>query len=462
MAPAQNRVFWLFHLGLSVVLPPSWSSPAATDGYIPTAVYGHLLTPATRKPPLRSKAYRHGPISKLGDDLLLAILIRLPNARSAFQCKSVCKRWCSLISSPHFGRIFVSHRQQSRIDGGGGELLPLTSRDTESILRFLPVPDEVRSNFVLLGCFKDLVLCGFVDSTAGNDLDGEMGRLFFVCNPFTKQWVALPLAPKKSVEYQNKCLVSENLDSGDDDDCRFRVVLVSGSPDRAIVDLFCSESGEWMEDAMAPPDSGSSTQMMLGDVIPLWNGTLCWLSDDMLAFCVWNPFCPHTLPTSIVESPNSRSYSWFSSALPKRTIWVSLGVLHIVFHLEEIHCLSIWRWEEDNRRWCFLYTGFVADYIIDREYVQFKGLKAHDVVGIHPSKPETIFLECRRPSDVAPIVVECNMRTGEMEVFTDRWNWGALFQPRFTCWPSPIPGHEKLRTMYDGCYSCLVQSISQS
>ncbi|CAL1409520.1 unnamed protein product [Linum trigynum] len=69
------------------------------DSYTSAAVDGHLLTPVTRKPPLRSSADRHGPISKLGDDLLVAILIRLPNARSAFLCKSVCKRWSSLIST---------------------------------------------------------------------------------------------------------------------------------------------------------------------------------------------------------------------------------------------------------------------------------------------------------------------------------------------------------------------------
>ncbi|CAI0458332.1 unnamed protein product [Linum tenue] len=35
-------------------------------------------------------------LSKLGDDLLIEILIRLPNARSSFLCKSVCKPWIQL------------------------------------------------------------------------------------------------------------------------------------------------------------------------------------------------------------------------------------------------------------------------------------------------------------------------------------------------------------------------------
>ncbi|CAN0909726.1 hypothetical protein LINGRAHAP2_LOCUS25926 [Linum grandiflorum] len=53
---------------------------------------------------------RISPISKLGDDLLVEILIRsFPDPKSACRCKAVCKQWSSLISSPSFNRRFVSH-----------------------------------------------------------------------------------------------------------------------------------------------------------------------------------------------------------------------------------------------------------------------------------------------------------------------------------------------------------------
>ncbi|CAL1391046.1 unnamed protein product [Linum trigynum] len=68
-------------------------------------------------------------ISKLGDDLLVEILIRgLLNPRLACRSKLVCKQWSSLISSPSFNRRFVSHRQSR----SAGEP-PLTPS-------FLPVP----------------------------------------------------------------------------------------------------------------------------------------------------------------------------------------------------------------------------------------------------------------------------------------------------------------------------------
>ncbi|CAL1409521.1 unnamed protein product [Linum trigynum] len=176
-----------------------------------------------------------------------------------------------------------------------------------------------------------------------------------------------------------------------------------------------------MEDAMAPPSSGSSIQMMLGDVMmPLWNGRVCWPSDDMLAVCPYRS-------------------AGFGSHL--------VLYLHIVFHRPDAEALVIWRWEEDERRWKSIYWEYLANFIVNRNLVQFKDLKVRDVVGVHPSRPEIVFLDCCCPFDT---ILECNMRTGNLQVFTDTRNWRTFFQPRFTCWPSPIPGYEKLQSMYDG------------
>ncbi|CAL1404712.1 unnamed protein product [Linum trigynum] len=131
-------------------------------------------------------------ISKLGDDLLVEILIRLPNPGSACRSKSVCKLWNSLVSDPSFNRRSVSRRQS--INEQEPPLL-LPSDDPQSIvLRFLPVPAEAREYFRVLDSFKDLVLCGFREAYSYR-MKEEFSRLYLVCNPFTKQWIALPLAP---------------------------------------------------------------------------------------------------------------------------------------------------------------------------------------------------------------------------------------------------------------------------
>ncbi|CAI0449816.1 unnamed protein product [Linum tenue] len=149
-------------------------------------------------------------IATLGDDLLGEILIRLPNTKSAFRCKPVCRRWKSLISSPSFSRRFVSrHRSTDE-----PRTLHLHTDDASGpksvIMGFVPsMPHRVRDCFKVLDCFKDLVLCGYMDLdktyTRVRDPDknyNKLGRTYVVCNPFTKLWMALPLAPEKAVGYE--------------------------------------------------------------------------------------------------------------------------------------------------------------------------------------------------------------------------------------------------------------------
>ncbi|CAI0400168.1 unnamed protein product, partial [Linum tenue] len=185
------------------------------------------------------------PISKLGDDLLEEILIRLPNPKSTCNCKPVYKRWNSLISSPYFNRRFLSHHQSSNKETP----LRLTSNDplSSSILSFLPVPD---------------VLCGFQGSWW--EEDGELLRSFLICNPFTKKWVALPLAPEKinssnettkvKLVYQEALKANSTLDLGDGQvflysEYQFHVLIgyeahtMTGTC--SDLQVFCSKSRKW-------------------------------------------------------------------------------------------------------------------------------------------------------------------------------------------------------------------------
>ncbi|CAI0472741.1 unnamed protein product [Linum tenue] len=117
------------------------------------------------------------PISKLGDDLLEEVLIRsFPNPRSACRSKPVCKRWNTLISNARFNRRFVSHHHHH--DRNGAESPPpriiLLSKDDPlpSLLScFLPVPDGLRSHFIIWDSFEDLLLCGFQKTR------GELGQV---------------------------------------------------------------------------------------------------------------------------------------------------------------------------------------------------------------------------------------------------------------------------------------------
>ena len=53
-------------------------------------------------------------MANVSDDLLVEILLRLPDCRYAIQCSTVCKRWHSLISHPGFARQFIHHHDHNR------------------------------------------------------------------------------------------------------------------------------------------------------------------------------------------------------------------------------------------------------------------------------------------------------------------------------------------------------------
>ncbi|CAI0397041.1 unnamed protein product [Linum tenue] len=194
-------------------------------------------------------------ISKLGDDLLLEVLIRLPNPRYACRSKSVCKLWRSLISDPGFNRRFVS-LHQSISEQQPPLLLP--SDDPQSIIgSFVPTPPGLR--LVALDSCGDLILCGF---PLREEHITTICRMYIICNPFTKQWMPLPLEPlwpdgtsELAARLVCEPSISSNLDLGDGQvhvysEYRFRVVCLYNHGKALKLDVFCSEYGEWTKEAL--------------------------------------------------------------------------------------------------------------------------------------------------------------------------------------------------------------------
>ncbi|CAL1400349.1 unnamed protein product [Linum trigynum] len=242
-------------------------------------------------------------LSKLVNDLLIEILIRLPNPRSSCQCKAVCKLWRSLITDPSFSLRFISHHQ-SRYQPAA---VFLPSHKPQSILSFLPMPDEARPDLRAFDCFKDLLLCGFAD------LFGELGRSYLVCNPFTKQWIALPLAPEKpkgghfgsavvlvcqprtssSSKYNRLQQLGVEPEPEPEpafvySEYRFRVVCLFQCGDYMMLQVFCSESRKWtkffFKDSVKRP----------GTNVAWWNGRLFLVHLQFTSLCsrlaAYDPF----------------------------------------------------------------------------------------------------------------------------------------------------------------------------
>ncbi|CAI0399000.1 unnamed protein product [Linum tenue] len=403
-------------------------------------------------------------IDKLGDDLLADILIRcLPCPRSACRCKTVCRRWRSLISSPSFNLGFVSYHQ-SRNESPP---LQLHTHDPQLIISFMPrLEFRVHFNLKVLDCFKDLLLCGFMALDYNNP---ELSRTFVVCNPFTEQWLALPIAPKKLRPYAGSTArlvceprISYNLDLGDYQsfvysEYRFRVVILYQNENSIKLDVFCSESGEWTGEAIVI----DGVKLLSMNVVS-FHGEMFWMYaralkvDDGLynrLLAVFNPFRLDIPPTSIDTSTLFESSRW--------DISVSQDALHVTAFRENPDpppgcswvVSSVWRLERDRKSWTKVFEG-----LLKAPRSKCGPLKG-PFLGLHPEKMEIAFFECTTENPVA--VFSCDLRTGELEfvaelkLFLPRF---MVFLPRFLCWPTPVPRYKELRGRYNGTHSCLTQS----
>ncbi|KAM6594574.1 hypothetical protein CsatA_002277 [Cannabis sativa] len=155
-------------------------------------------------------------MSTISDDLLLEILLRLPDFRSIVQCACVSKRWFSTIrsSKTYFSHKFNQYHRQKRLDNkSSSSPCPFTLLITdihytigssafsyeffserskvfgygqEKTLEFLPWNDN--KFCVLWTWFEDLLLI---------ELCKE--RSLYICNPFTKEYIKLPETPTSQI-----------------------------------------------------------------------------------------------------------------------------------------------------------------------------------------------------------------------------------------------------------------------
>ncbi|CAI0418162.1 unnamed protein product [Linum tenue] len=411
---------------------------------------------AARRPPKKSQLPSH--INNLDDDLILEILTRLPNPRSVFRCRSVCKRWNSLISAPPFRPEFL-RRIATR---GGEDEFPLVFPQSQpETLDFLPIPADYRHQFRVLASCDDLILCGLATH------DVAVGNLFYVGNPFTNQWVILPLAPytgrTEPLHSDDRIMVGfvcqpcySYCDFKDqvliDSQFKFRVVLLYKTGGDYRCEVFCSELGRWV-DRVDNFEVGYEHYVTPGYhiTLPCFNGKLYWKCEDSRELVGYDPFDINGEPETIDY------YSEFYSRSPQLVslldIEVSQGALHLIV-LEDaaeddfsIDGLSVWSlddsktWQLENRvSLKSIWARFEFPKKTSRRGLM-NGLEVKGILGIHPSKPEIVYLAYGNFG--ACYAVSCNLKSEELELCgglpvesTFRWN---VFQPEVRFWPTPIP-----------------------
>ncbi|XP_050231788.1 F-box protein At5g07610-like [Mercurialis annua] len=193
------------------------------------------------------KKARRSLLHCVGDDLLCEILMRIPY-KSAFVCKTICKRWLLLISDPYFiARSVAFHhlRQEQQCDDDQPALS----------LEFLPLYRRKKGPIIVVGSCNGLLLCiyGFNLHRASSLASSSSRFASFVCNPFTRQWAAIPGPPRVPSCMGFICdpYFEMNEQMCINSSCKFKVVAVprfntqTGDTTEFHVDVFSSETGKW-------------------------------------------------------------------------------------------------------------------------------------------------------------------------------------------------------------------------
>ncbi|GMN55200.1 hypothetical protein TIFTF001_024317 [Ficus carica] len=255
--------------------PPSMSSPLATAPLMFSDNKRMKESEGESEPssslPLSSSAASKFMNGAISDNLLLEIFIRLANCLTAIQCSCVCKLWYCLISNPQFIHRFIIRnrnnsrrrdlqctficqfpRQNPRIRNLKNETLVnyqafSSSESSKGLpsnslpynrINFLPIQAEP---LIIRSSCNDLLLVSSYPPPSTN---------YYICNPFTKQWIQLPQPP--SFYYAPlRFGLSTHEFSGGPQQTRFRAVLIgiTGSspngPTESHVQIFSSDTWSW-------------------------------------------------------------------------------------------------------------------------------------------------------------------------------------------------------------------------
>ncbi|KAJ6769553.1 F-BOX PROTEIN INTERACTION DOMAIN PROTEIN-RELATED [Salix purpurea] len=347
--------------------------------------------------------------------LLIEILHRLPSTQSAFLCKSVCKKWYSLISSPYFaGRFITHHLNHHYKQNPSAILISYWSKPSWNVL--FTFSDEPMFRFDLSylpernGCVRvsaivnDLMLCCVAKI--------EIGMLqYYICNPFTMQWVALPLLEADYMNDYKVGFVCEPYYFEDDQgECfinskyRFRVVHFTRIESTQIVmKTYCSETRKWYRSVLE-----GSEFWWITDVVA-HNGKLLWCNREHIFS--YDPFNPELFTSINCSYMQTRLLPAVGKCFGVRQGFLCLmeliGVgINRTFHIWKLKDYNNGEWslEDHVSLDAMIPESSLVQEIVDGSENKLKPL------GFHPSDGNIVYLHFQT------YVISFNTRTKELKM----------------------------------------------
>ena len=233
------------------------------------------------------------------------------------------------------------------------------------------------------------------------------GYNYYVINPITKQWFALPPIPRPR-SHGLICKYDYN-----DDSFSNRVVLLT--PKSKLWEFkahtFSSDTAE--RSVMGFSEEFQFAGFPFNSALP-YKGLLFWCSTSgsLLAFDPYKSICRRTF---VIEKPKEWEPMVFTDSLG---LGVCHGCLRICQILVQSH-VGIWELKDyDNEgggKWCLEHKVSVNQFVSEKsswltQYVHRINF-VHDFIGFHPIDGDIMYLA------IESNVVVCNLRRKTLEVF---------------------------------------------
>ncbi|XP_062078903.1 uncharacterized protein LOC133783322 [Humulus lupulus] len=315
-------------------------------------------------------------LSIINDDILLEILLRLPDFRCIVECAYVCKRWFSFIfgSKAYFSHRFNHYHRQKRLINNNSPTsspsLPFTLLFTGLSVRTSPFPFEFFSERSKTLDYGRKPALGFLPWTRNDNEYAFLWSSFedllliqlsfkrlYVCNPFLRQYVALPEPNPNNTLFHPRCRYAlVVLGRGSDANMiKYKVVKISTEvnnlnsappPFHLHLSIFSSETGQWSSSTFEFPvflHIWSHRSVVVGS-----NGIVYWpYGVDAIEGVVALNLC--SKQCRLIDLPRELGCEWYRSEYRVRA-GVVRGRLQLVqlFWSEDKQFYVFKAWELDD------------------------------------------------------------------------------------------------------------------
>ncbi|KAJ4831478.1 hypothetical protein Tsubulata_037612 [Turnera subulata] len=375
-------------------------------------------------------------INDLPDVLLTEILARLHSHRCAITCKSVCKQWYSLISAPDFDSRFIAnhaqkHQKHSLIGISVGTPVDGSIYSRQRCIRFIgsqglesawthstsEIFGENSARIRILATDNDLILCDSTISTF------RRGSAWYVHNPSTMEWFALPLLPFgyfhragaiscETFHLQRDCRQGRQFgfqDSGR----RFKVICIGN----LTAYYYCSETNRWSELIRLENEFVTPYTNFVA-----YRGKFYWTTETVLEdFDVARHI--------VVYDPSGDGSEKRLCELPAASCrLVRLGVCQGSMRMMRTHLLQnnrlglvfmlcVWEMEDEDEHgkvtWKLKHS-IRSDQMSSQDSRLPSGPKSKmKLLQFHPVDEEIVYM------DFCDCIVSCNLRTRDLEVVSE-------------------------------------------